>query len=318
MVPVCFASLLSYTVLILSLSPLQEDNHSYYVSRTYGPGAARRQGLWVDMAAADSSHVKVHGILSNTHRQASRIVLSFDFPFYGHLLRQVTIATGGFIFMGDVIHRMLTATQYIAPLMANFNPSYSRNSTVQYLDNGEQSSALGSKKRGEGVGKGPADQRRVKRGERSDPLWCPPRHGLCGTVGQGLPPREGGRGQLHLPGCPAQQRQDRLRVQGGEGEGRVWGPRCCGAQWGRLHLTLTLCRSRCPSCRSALRSTPSRPGCLMPSWSSTHPPRCLSRAAGPSMSTTVWSWTPARSPTCLLWSSPRCPLVSSTGAVRCV
>uniref|UniRef100_A0A8B9DHD4 Plexin domain containing 1 n=1 Tax=Anser cygnoides TaxID=8845 RepID=A0A8B9DHD4_ANSCY len=65
-----------------------------------------------------------------------RIVLSFDFPFYGHLLRQVTIATGGFIFMGDVIHRMLTATQYVAPLMANFNPSYSRNSTVQYLDNG--------------------------------------------------------------------------------------------------------------------------------------------------------------------------------------
>lgn len=54
----------------------------------------------------------------------------------------------------------------------------------------------------------------------------------------------------------------------------VWGPRCCGAQWGRLHLTLTLRRSRCPSCRSALRSTLSRPGCLMPSWSSTHPPRC--------------------------------------------
>lgn len=113
-----------------------EDNHSYYVSRTYGPGDARLRGLWVDMAAANRSHVKIHGILSNTHRQASRIVLSFDFPFYGHLLRQVTIATGGFIFMGDVIHRMLTATQYVAPLMANFNPSYSRNSTVQYLDNG--------------------------------------------------------------------------------------------------------------------------------------------------------------------------------------
>ncbi|KFQ92095.1 Plexin domain-containing protein 1, partial [Nipponia nippon] len=115
---------------------LQEDNHSYYVSRIYGPGDARLRGLWVDMAAANRSQVKIHGILSNTHRQASRIVLSFDFPFYGHLLRQVTIATGGFIFMGDVIHRMLTATQYIAPLMANFNPSYSRNSTVQYLDNG--------------------------------------------------------------------------------------------------------------------------------------------------------------------------------------
>ncbi|KFP31947.1 Plexin domain-containing protein 2, partial [Colius striatus] len=115
---------------------LQEDNHSYYVSRIYGPGDAQLRGLWVDMAAANRSQVKIHGILSNTHRQASRIVLSFDFPFYGHLLRQVTIATGGFIFMGDVIHRMLTATQYVAPLMANFNPSYSRNSTVQYLDNG--------------------------------------------------------------------------------------------------------------------------------------------------------------------------------------
>ncbi|KFP58494.1 Plexin domain-containing protein 1, partial [Cathartes aura] len=115
---------------------LQEDNHSYYVSRIYGPGDARLRGLWVDMAAANRSQVKIHGILSNTHRQASRIVLSFDFPFYGHLLRQVPIATGGFIFMGDVIHRMLTATQYVAPLMANFNPSYSRNSTVQYLDNG--------------------------------------------------------------------------------------------------------------------------------------------------------------------------------------
>ncbi|NXE98383.1 PLDX1 protein, partial [Menura novaehollandiae] len=32
---------------------------------------------------------------------------------------------------GDVIHRMLTATQSPPPLMANFNPSYSRNSTVQ-------------------------------------------------------------------------------------------------------------------------------------------------------------------------------------------
>ncbi|KFO97480.1 Plexin domain-containing protein 1, partial [Calypte anna] len=115
---------------------LQEDNHSYYVSRIYGPGDTRLRGLWVDMAAANRSQVKIHGILSNTHRQASRIVLSFDFPFYGHLLRQVTIATGGFLFMGDVIHRMLTATQYVAPLMANFNPSFSRNSTVQYLDNG--------------------------------------------------------------------------------------------------------------------------------------------------------------------------------------
>ncbi|XP_007530991.1 plexin domain-containing protein 1 isoform X5 [Erinaceus europaeus] len=113
-----------------------EDNHNYYVSRLYGPSEPRSRELWVDVAKANRSHVKIHRILSNTHRQASRVVLSFDFPFYGHPLRQITIATGGFIFMGDVIHRMLTATQYVAPLMANFNPGYSDNSTVAYFDNG--------------------------------------------------------------------------------------------------------------------------------------------------------------------------------------
>uniref|UniRef100_A0A8C4KYI8 Plexin domain containing 1 n=1 Tax=Equus asinus TaxID=9793 RepID=A0A8C4KYI8_EQUAS len=113
-----------------------EDNHSYYVSRLYGPSEPRSRELWVDVAEANRSQVKAHRILSNTHRQASRVVLSFDFPFYGHPLRQITIATGGFIFMGDVIHRMLTATQYVAPLMANFNPGYSDNSTVAYFDNG--------------------------------------------------------------------------------------------------------------------------------------------------------------------------------------
>uniref|UniRef100_A0A8C5JY53 Plexin domain containing 1 n=1 Tax=Jaculus jaculus TaxID=51337 RepID=A0A8C5JY53_JACJA len=113
-----------------------EDNHRYYVSRIYGPREPRSRELWVDVASANQSQVKVHRILSNTHRQASRVVLSFDFPFYGHPLRQITIATGGFIFMGDVLHRMLTATQYVAPLMANFNPGYSSNSTVSYFDNG--------------------------------------------------------------------------------------------------------------------------------------------------------------------------------------
>ncbi|XP_006275049.2 plexin domain-containing protein 1 [Alligator mississippiensis] len=127
---------LAIDTLLDNETQIVEDNHSYYVSRIHGPGEAHIKEFWVNMAEANRSQVKIHGILSNTHRQASRVILSFDFPFYGHLLRQITIATGGFIFMGDVIHRMLTATQYIAPLMANFNPSYSRNSTVMYFDNG--------------------------------------------------------------------------------------------------------------------------------------------------------------------------------------
>uniref|UniRef100_A0A8C6QAK8 Plexin domain containing 2 n=1 Tax=Nannospalax galili TaxID=1026970 RepID=A0A8C6QAK8_NANGA len=72
----------------------------------------------------------------DNNTQIERVNLSFDFPFYGHFLREITVATGGFIYTGEVVHRMLTATQYIAPLMANFDPSVSRNSTVRYFDNG--------------------------------------------------------------------------------------------------------------------------------------------------------------------------------------
>ncbi|KAJ7984417.1 hypothetical protein DPEC_G00354620 [Dallia pectoralis] len=120
-----------------NLNKVVEDSQRYYRWRSYGPRDTRMGELWVDLRNMQLSTVKVHGILSNTHRQAARVALSFDFPFYGHHLRQITIATGGFIFTGEMTHRMLTATQYIAPLMANFDPSFSKNSTVQYMDNGK-------------------------------------------------------------------------------------------------------------------------------------------------------------------------------------
>lgn len=64
------------------------------------------------------------------------VKLSFDFPFYGHPIRNVTIATGGFLYTGDYVHSWLAATQYIAPLMANFDTSLSNDSFIKYLDNG--------------------------------------------------------------------------------------------------------------------------------------------------------------------------------------
>uniref|UniRef100_A0A672JCA2 Plexin domain containing 2 n=1 Tax=Salarias fasciatus TaxID=181472 RepID=A0A672JCA2_SALFA len=123
--------------LTMSFLCLQEDtDHNYYTSKAYSPTDPMSKELWVNIDQMDKEKVKIHGILSNTHRQAARVNLSFDFPFYGHFLREITVATGGFIYTGDVVHRMLTATQYIAPLMANFDPSVSRNSTVIYFDNG--------------------------------------------------------------------------------------------------------------------------------------------------------------------------------------
>ncbi|KPP64559.1 plexin domain-containing protein 1-like, partial [Scleropages formosus] len=120
-----------------NMTRIVEDSHRYYTWRSFGPADRDTEELWVDLSDPRLSEVRMHGILSNTHRQAARVALSFDFPFYGHYLRQITIATGGFIFTGDVVHRFLTATQYIAPLMANFDPSLSKESTVQYMDNGK-------------------------------------------------------------------------------------------------------------------------------------------------------------------------------------
>ncbi|KAM4624239.1 plexin domain-containing protein 1-like [Polymixia lowei] len=119
-----------------NLTQVVEDSQRYYRWQSFGPRDRRTEDLWVDLGTLQQGQVRIHGILSNTHRQAARVALSFDFPFYGHYLRQITIATGGFIFTGEITHRMLTATQYIAPLMANFDPSFSKNSTVRYMDNG--------------------------------------------------------------------------------------------------------------------------------------------------------------------------------------
>ncbi|XP_028127959.1 plexin domain-containing protein 2 [Diabrotica virgifera virgifera] len=89
---------------------------------------------WVDMD--NRTDVKVNELLSQSHRRAATVKLSFNFPFYGHLIKNVTIATGGFLYTGDYVHSWLAATQYIAPLMANFDTSLSNESFIKYVDNG--------------------------------------------------------------------------------------------------------------------------------------------------------------------------------------
>ncbi|RWS23521.1 Plexin domain-containing protein 2-like protein [Leptotrombidium deliense] len=73
--------------------------------------------------------------LSNSYKKAVTIVPNFTFPFYGQPLKNVTVATGGFIFVGGTLHSQLTATQYIAPLMAGFDTWLSNSSFVQYFTN---------------------------------------------------------------------------------------------------------------------------------------------------------------------------------------
>ncbi|KAM9789407.1 plexin domain-containing protein 2 [Neosynchiropus ocellatus] len=109
-------------------SRIVNRDHGYYTSRVFAAD------LWVDVGGQERSGWSTHGFLSGSLHE--RVKLSFAFPFYGHLLTDVTVAAGGFVYTGEATHSMLSATQYIAPLMADFDPGLSDLSSVFYFDNG--------------------------------------------------------------------------------------------------------------------------------------------------------------------------------------
>jgi hypothetical protein len=72
------------SVLNVHYSPLfQEDtDHNYYISRIYGPSDSASRDLWVNIDQMEKDKVKIHGILSNTHRQAAVSALTFKISFF--------------------------------------------------------------------------------------------------------------------------------------------------------------------------------------------------------------------------------------------
>ncbi|XP_045472296.1 plexin domain-containing protein 2 [Harmonia axyridis] len=118
------------------------ESYFYYNSTLLtDPHVAR--SYWVNLSEFENA--TTHKLLSSAHRRAATVTLSFEFPFYGHLIKNVTIATGGFLYTGDYVHAWLAATQYIAPLMANFDTSLSNNSFVRFMDNGTAFTVLWEK-----------------------------------------------------------------------------------------------------------------------------------------------------------------------------
>ncbi|KRF80854.1 plexin domain-containing protein 1 isoform X1 [Drosophila virilis] len=107
-----------------------EDHFDYYRSLLY-VGKEETSTFWTEFRA-----IPENSILSSSHRRAMTVELKFDFPFYGHYVRNITVATGGFLYTGEYVHYWLAATQYIAPLMANFDTSISDDSFVRLQDNG--------------------------------------------------------------------------------------------------------------------------------------------------------------------------------------
>lgn len=77
------------------------DNHIYY-NVTFKSDQNIIDKYWIDMATSKDG-VK-HDMLSNAHRRAATIRLKFKFPFYGYNIENITIATGGFLFLGEAVH----------------------------------------------------------------------------------------------------------------------------------------------------------------------------------------------------------------------
>ncbi|XP_066302419.1 plexin domain-containing protein 2-like [Branchiostoma lanceolatum] len=114
---------------------VKQDKFQYYTSK-YFTSSPQGSTVWVNMEDPRSMATVAYGPGSNHQRGAMTVSLSFDFPFYGHPIRNISLVTNGFLYTGTLLHKSLTDTQYIAPLMANFDPNVNPESMVRYRDNG--------------------------------------------------------------------------------------------------------------------------------------------------------------------------------------
>lgn len=84
------------------------DHYTYYnVSYTNGGSVDQ---YWVNMKDSKDKDAVRHEMLSNAHRRAATVRLSFKFPFYGYKVENITIATGGFLFLGEAVHTWSVVT----------------------------------------------------------------------------------------------------------------------------------------------------------------------------------------------------------------
>ncbi|UJR08522.1 hypothetical protein I4U23_012785 [Adineta vaga] len=78
------------------------DHHYYNVSYII----PKSEGISINFLQDNSQFVRIHA-LTNRHRSAFGIQLKFGFPFYGHTIHKILVATGGFIYTGDLLHSAL-------------------------------------------------------------------------------------------------------------------------------------------------------------------------------------------------------------------
>ncbi|OQV16839.1 Plexin domain-containing protein 2 [Hypsibius exemplaris] len=112
-----------------------ETNHIYYNVSYYGNNTNAKD-FYVHLKDHNVSTATCadHEGLSKSHLKAASITLPFEFPFYGLKLTNLTLATGGFLYSGNPDHNWIAATQYIAPLMADFSFGADNESGIHFCN----------------------------------------------------------------------------------------------------------------------------------------------------------------------------------------
>ncbi len=88
--------------------PVNQSNHRYYKVKI----------------RSHSSHLSYNLTNNNSVEiatETANITMPFAFPFYGHPVREVIMTNRGFLALPSVKQSNLHETQYIAPLMSNFD-----------------------------------------------------------------------------------------------------------------------------------------------------------------------------------------------------
>ncbi|XP_078703629.1 plexin domain-containing protein 2-like [Branchiostoma floridae x Branchiostoma belcheri] len=114
---------------------IRQNSHRYYISQYY-PVFPPGDSHWEDMGSGDAELVVGTGSPPVHHKQNKPVSLSFDFKFYGHFIRNISISTRGYINTGPY-PSYVTDTQYIAPLSdPRLDSSLDKFASVRYKDSG--------------------------------------------------------------------------------------------------------------------------------------------------------------------------------------
>ncbi|XP_062595413.1 plexin domain-containing protein 1-like [Saccostrea cucullata] len=107
-------------------------NHGYYTSKVM-TNTPDFNEYWEDLNNSNGHKTIVKG-----YRKAIQVDLKDKFRFYGNNIARMMITNSGFLSMAQFPHQYLAATQYIAPLMANFDPTINEDSNILFKDSGNR------------------------------------------------------------------------------------------------------------------------------------------------------------------------------------